>query len=325
MRILPALLSLGVLAGRLAAQPSPLTRELSAARDTVWRAYFRHDTALLRRYIPPAAATLEGVTRDSRWHTRNDIMAGSLGFAESSSRFIDVKFENTQVSPAGHSVLVQSNYAVIVETNGKRDTTRGRATELFVRQGDTWVNPYWQLEEGVRGAERAIPLPDTLGANFAIGDSASQAGTPADYDALVGTWEFRFQSRNRDGTFFPLFTGHWTFDKKPGDGLIEDRWRPDDPSNPMGNSLYTYRAFDPNRKVWQIVGMSSRGGEIQPGLTWSNGTSRFVIQRSHGNLSRIRYFAIDANHFLWRSDLSVDGGKTWLLDEGIMDAKRIAK
>ena len=325
MRLLPALLALSVVSSESYAQSSSPDRELLAARDTVWRAFFHHDTALLRRYIPPAAATLEGATLDSRWGSRSDIMAGSLGFAQSASRFVDVKFENTQVSHAGHSALVQSNYAIIVETNGRRDTTHGRATELFVRQSGTWLNPYWQLEQGARGAERVIPLPDTLGANFAIGDSASQAGTPADYDALVGTWEFRYQGRNQDGVFFPPFTGHWTFDKKPGDGLIEDRWRPDDPSSPMGNSLYTYRAFDPKRKVWQIFGMSSRGGEAQPGLTWSNGASRYVIQRSHENISRIRYFAIDANHFLWRSDLSVDGGKTWLLDEGLMDARRISK
>lgn len=325
MKILNALLAVGVVAGRLTAQTTPLERELIAARDTVWRAFFHHDTALLRRYIPPAAATLEGVGRESRWQTRNEIMAGSLGFVESQRRFVDVKFANTQISPAGHSALVQSSYAVITEASGKRDTTRGRATELFVREGATWVNPYWQLEEGVRGAERAIPLPDTLGANFAVADSANKAGTLADYDALIGTWEFRFQSRNRDGTFYPPFTGHWSFDKKPGGGLIEDRWRADDPSVPTGNSLYTYRVFDPERKVWQIVGMSSNGGAIEPGLTWSSGTSRLVIQRDRGSLSRIRYFAIDADHFLWRSDLSLDGGKTWLLDAGMMEAKRIGR
>lgn len=325
MRILNALLAVGVVTGRLTAQTTPLERELIAARDTVWRAFFRHDTALLRRYIPPAAATFEGVGRESRWQTRNEIMAGSLGFVESQRRFVDVKFANTQISPAGHSALVQSSYAIITEANGKRDTTRGRATELFVREGTTWVNPYWQLEVGARGGERAIPLPDTLGANFAIGDSASKAGTPADYDALIGTWEFRFQSRNGDGTFFPAFTGHWTFDKKPGGGLIEDRWRPDDPSIPTGLSLYTYRVFDPERKVWQMIGASSNGGEIQPGLTWSNGTSRFAIQRNRGRLVRIRYLSIDADSFLWRSDLSLDAGKTWLLDIGTMEAKRIGK
>lgn len=306
----------------LAAQS--VEKQLAAARDTVWRAFYHNDTALLRRYIPPALATAEG-SAQMRWGTRADIMADSRRFADSKSHLVDVKFSNTQISATGPSALVRSNYEVIVESGGRVDTTRGRATELFVRMGSTWVNPYWQLEQGAIGMGREIPLPDTLGANFAIADSTKMAGTLADYDTLLGTWEFRFQSRRSDGGFWPSFTGHWTFEKKPGGGLIEDRWRPDNPGSPMAQSLYTYRTFDPKRKIWQMIGSSSNGGEIQPGLTWSDATSRFAIQRAGGQLTRIRYLSIEPNSFLWRSDVSNDGGKTWLLDAGTMIARRIAK
>lgn len=308
----------------IAAQSAEVTRQLLAARDTVWRAWFTNDTALLRRYIPPAAASVEGA-QEVRWSDRKAILAGARGFTDSKSRLVDIKFSNTRIAPSGHTALVRSNYQLILESGNRRDTTRGRATELFVRQGATWVNPYWQLENGAADAGREILLPDTLGANFSIADSASKAGTLADYDALLGTWEFRFQSRGRDGSFYPAFTGHWTFEKKPGGGLIEDRWRPDDPSTPLAQSLYTYRTFDPQRKVWQMIGSSSQGGEIEPGLTWSDGSYRYAIQRNHGVLSRIRYLSIGTNDFLWRSDVSTDGGKTWLLDAGIMEAKRIGK
>jgi hypothetical protein len=319
-------LALAILAssvgGPLAAQS--VEKQVTAARDTVWRAFYHNDTALLRRYIPPALAAAEGGAQ-MRWNTRSDVMTGSRRFADSKSRFVDVKFANTQISASGSSALVRSNYEVIVESGGRMDTTRGRATELFVRMGSTWVNPYWQLEQGATDLGREIPLPDTLGANFAIADSAKMAGTLADYDTLLGTWEFRFQSRRPDGGFWPAFTGHWTFEKKPGGGLIEDRWRPDDPRNPMAQSLYTYRTFDPKRKVWQMNGSSSGGGAIEPGLTWSDATSRYAIQRNGNVLSRIRYLSIEPNTFLWRSDVSTDGGKTWLLDAGTMMARRIAK
>lgn len=308
----------------IAAQSTDVTRQLLAARDTVWHAWFTNDTALLRRYIPPAAASVEDA-QDKRWSDRNAILAGARGFVDSKSRLVGIKFSNTQIAPSGQSALVRSNYELVLESGGRRDTTRGRATELFVRQGATWVNPYWQLETGASASGRDILLPDTLGANFSIADSVNKAGTLADYDALLGTWEFRFQSRAQDGTFYPAFSGHWTFEKKPGGGLIEDRWRPDDPSEPMAQSLYTYRTFDPQRKVWQMIGSSSQGGEIEPGLTWSDSAHRYAIQRNHGVLSRIRYLSIGPNNFLWRSDRSIDGGKTWLLDAGIMEAKRIAK
>jgi hypothetical protein len=193
--------------------------------------------------------------------------------------------------------------------------------------GNTWVNPYWQLEPAasLNDAGREIPMPDTLGASFAIGDSTKKAGSLEDYDALIGTWEFRYQNRDPDGTFSPSFTGHWVFEKKPGGGLVEDRWRADDPSIPQGQSLYTYRNFDPQKKVWQIIGASSRGGTIDPGLTWADGANRYVVQHGDGGISRIRYFAITANHFLWRSDFSDDGGKTWYLDAGTMEATRIGR
>lgn len=297
--------------------------EIIAARDTVWRAFFHYDTAALRRYIPPAAATLEG-SGAGRWNSRADIMNGSRGFVQSKSRLVDVKFSNTRISLTGHTAVVRSNYAVIVDAGRRIDTTSGRATELFVRQGATWLNPYWQLEPGT-GAEREIQLPDTLGANFAIADSSRMLGTPNDYDALVGTWEFRFQSRRADGAYWPTFTGHWIFEKLAGGGIIDDRWRPDDPKTPMAQSLHTYRTFDPERKVWQMYGSNATGGPVEPGYTWSDSTSRYAIQWNRGVLSRIRYLAIAPDRFLWRSDISRDGGKTWLLDAGIMEAKRIGK
>jgi hypothetical protein len=326
MKTLIALLIAANLARPLAAQSADLERQLVAARDTVWRAWFNNDTALLRRYLPPAAVTLEG-RGEARWNDRKEIVDGSRAFARSGSRLVGLHFSKTQIMRAAQSALVRSDYQLIIASADRVDTTSGRATELFVRQKSTWVNPYWQLESGASWANpgREILLPDTLGANFAIADSAAKAGTLADYDALLGAWEFRFQARRADGSFIPPFTGHWTFEKKPGDGLIEDHWRPDDPTIPMGISLYTYRTFDPERKVWQMLGASSYGGEVQPGLTWSDDKYRYAIQRAHGALTRIRYLSIDADRFLWRSDRSNDGGRTWILDFGTMEARRIGR
>ncbi len=192
-------------------------------------------------------------------------MKNSREFARSKARLVDVQFDNTQIYVAGHSAILRSNYAVITQEGARMDTMAGRATELFVRLGDTWTNPYWELEQGALGAAREIALPDTLGANFALADSARGLATAADYDALVGTWEFRFQPRRQDGAFWPPFTGHWTFEKVAGGGIVEDRWRPDDPETPMAQSLHTYRTFDPQRKVWQMYGSEAKGGRCNRG------------------------------------------------------------
>src|SRR6185503_20835148 len=84
-----------------------------------------------------------------------------------------------------------------------------------------------------RSVPRAIALPDTMGANFAVADTLNGKSSPTDYDFLIGTWRFTFQNRRRDGSFAPTFTGHWVFAKKQTGGqgvLIEDHFRPDDAS-----------------------------------------------------------------------------------------------
>lgn len=178
---------------------------------------------------------------------------------------------------------------------------------------------------GLAQRAREIPLPDTLGANFSIADTATKAGTPEDYDAMIGFWQFRFQTRNADGSFNAAFPGHWSFEKKPGGLLIEDRWRADNSSQPMGVGTYTYRAFHPQRKIWQMLGTHSLGGEFALGLTWSDGANRYAIQHYGSAIMRIRYLAIEPNKFLWRADRTTDGGKTWLLDAWTMEATRIGR
>ena len=190
----------------------------------------------------------------------------------------------------------------------------------------TAVSPPSRIVAQVRaGAGRVVLLPDTLGANFPLADSTSKLGSLTDYDTLIGTWTFRFQTRRPDGSFNQPINGHWTFEKKPGGGLIEDRFRPDDPALPMGVSLYSYRVYDPERKLWQIVGASANGGVVQPGLTWSDAQNRYVVQRARGIIVRMRYFAIAPNRFLWRSDRSYDNGESWIRDFAILEATRVGK
>lgn len=301
-----------------------IEKQILAARDTVWRAWFSNDTAVLRRVLPPATAAAEG-SGTTRWTDRTAILQGSQRFATSGSRLERIDFANTHISLTGDVAVVTSSYRLVMHGATGVDTNRGRATEVFVREGHGWVNPFWHLASGPSSIAREIPLPDTLGANFSIADTNTVVGKAADYDTLLGFWEFRFQTRAPNGALGPAFTGHWSFEKKPGGMLIEDHWRGDDPSSPMGVSTYTYREFDPERKIWHMLGTNARGGEFALGLTWSDQGNRYAIQHYGDAIMRIRYFAIEPNHFLWRADRTTDGGKTWLRDAWMMEAWRIGK
>ncbi len=313
-----------LVAGRVGAQtaPSDVERQILAARDTVWRAWFANDTAVLKRVLPAAVATHEGST--GQWSDRTKTLADARAFAGSGGRLEHLAFANTHVSVNGDAALVTSIYTLVMHGNGRPDTSRGRAVELFVRQNGGWVNPFWQLSSAP-GFDREVQLPDTLGANFSAADSLTATGSPSDYDALIGVWQFHFQSRSSKTSFGPGFDGHWTFEKKPGGMIIEDHWRPDDPKSPYGASTYTYRSFDPVKKIWRIVGMESQRGGFQPGLTWSDANNRYAIQHDGNTMVRIRYFAIEPDHFLWRADGTPDGGKTWIRDIWTMEARRIGK
>ncbi|HEY2377364.1 MAG TPA: nuclear transport factor 2 family protein [Gemmatimonadaceae bacterium] len=310
----------------LTAQTPTTAQQLIAARDTVWRAWFANDTVLLRRFIPAAAAVAEG-RETFQWSDRRAVFDGARRSASSGARLEQIEFLGTQIDTRGNSAMVRSRFRYVLRRGAKADTSSGLAAEVFVREKGRWVNPFWQLEFDAPGslAARSIDLPDTLGAAVNVADSLSALGTIGDYDALIGTWEFTFQSRQPDGSFGIPFTGHWTFEKKGEGGIIEDHWRPDNPTTPMASSLYTYRVFDPEEKVWRLVGANSRGGGIIPGRTWADASGRYGIEWYGNVLVRFRYFALTPARFLWRQDQSRDGGKTWIPDTGMMEARRIGK
>ena len=173
---------------------------------------------------------------------------------------------------------------------------------------------------------RQINFTDTLGANFSIADSARGTATPNDFDFLVGVWQFRFQQKNTNGTWNPPFSGHWFAERKRNpNGFVEDHFRSDNRAATYDVGTWTYRVFNPQRKLWEMQGVGSENGSWQPGLCWSDADNRYVIQHYGSTLMRIRYFAITDSAFQWRADQSDDGGKTWLADHWIMTARRIAK
>lgn len=173
---------------------------------------------------------------------------------------------------------------------------------------------------------RQIGLPDTSGASFDVADSARAKGAPGDWDFLVGMWQFRFQSRRNGALWNPAFSGHWTASRKrSANAMVEDHWRSDNPTTTMDDGTWTYRVYNPRRKLWEMQGVDSGSGAWQPGLCWSDADNRYVVQHYGRTIMRIRYFDIRDDSFSWRADASGDGGRTWTLDVWTMTATRIGR
>jgi hypothetical protein len=176
------------------------------------------------------------------------------------------------------------------------------------------------LALGVAGAARAQSpgelLPDTLGANLS---GAPGTGSPTDFDFLVGEWSFTFQSRVGTG-WGPQTPGTWIVRKIRGGLVVEDVWTLGETQDPT----LSWRVFNPARKLWEMQGLKAQRGSWDPGVAWGAGDERYVLQTFAGiTQARIKYYRIKPDRFSWRADASTDGGKTWIRDVWILEARRV--
>jgi hypothetical protein len=195
--------------------------------------------------------------------------------------------------------------------------------------GASWLgaqSPRLVKQEGTVRVDGAptVTRGDTLGANF--DHTKPGTGTPADFDFLIGKWRYQFQSRNPEPphNYTPARPGTWTFVKTHSDLVVDDEFATELGDGNRGVTV-TYRVFNPERKLWEIQGLAARRGLWAPGIAWSDGKDRYLVQdypERHFSV-RIRYYSITPNHFLWRADGTQDGGKTWVRDVWVLEANRI--
>ena len=110
--------------------------------------------------------------------------------------------------------------------------------------------------------------------------------------------------------------------------VIDDEFSLINPSDGSRSLTLTYRVYNQARKTWEIAGVSAKqGSPWAPGVSWSDARGdRYVVQ-TYGTgegalITRIRYYQVTPNHFLWRADGSTDGGKTWIRDFWKIEADR---
>jgi ketosteroid isomerase-like protein len=123
-------------------------KELFAAREAVWRAWFSGQTAALTNALPPELVTIEP---DGTFGTLKSNLDGSRAFAAGGGKLIRLAFPKTEVQAYGATVILYTTYEMVLMSDGKETTQKGAATEVFVRQPDgRWVNTGWQLAPASR-------------------------------------------------------------------------------------------------------------------------------------------------------------------------------
>jgi len=113
------------------------------ARETVWRAWFAGDIKTLSSLVPPELITIDPGADKFGSHASN--LEGSRGFAASGGKLARLVFPRTEFQVYGNTIILYTTYEMDLVAGGKTQSERGAATEIFVRQGDRWINTGWQL------------------------------------------------------------------------------------------------------------------------------------------------------------------------------------
>jgi hypothetical protein len=121
-------------------------QKILTAREAVWKAWFANDRAALEKLVPEEVIAIND--GEENWSDRAAVFVGAKRFAESGGKLVKLEFPKTEIQVYGNAVLVYTTYVFEMDINGKRTTSKGRATEMFIRRGEDLVNVGWHMDSG---------------------------------------------------------------------------------------------------------------------------------------------------------------------------------
>jgi hypothetical protein len=145
----------------------------------------------------------------------------------------------------------------------------------------------------------------------------------ADFDYLLGDWEFTTESQE-----FGKAHGFWSAARLAEGAQILDEYRVVGDTGETWYVTQTLRVYNAVRDEWDLV-------SLEPGAGLQNvGTGRKVGQEIHiekrfgvgtpsPRILRIRYYDIQPDRFSWVADRSKDDGRTWAANALRIEARRI--
>jgi hypothetical protein len=151
---------------------------------------------------------------------------------------------------------------------------------------------------------------------------AAYAAHQADFDYLLGDWEFTAESKQ-----YGKFNGRWSAVRLET-GQILDEYRVLDGDGETVYVTSTIRSYNSAADRWELIGMDRGGGLLDFGTAQRVGDEihieqKFGVAGGRPITMRIRYYNIQPDRFSWRADRSTDDGKTWTTDFQRIEARRI--
>jgi ketosteroid isomerase-like protein len=117
---------------------------LLRAREAVWRSWFANDTKALRQLVPPETIVISA--GEKQWKHQAAVLQSAVDFKAQGGKLVRLEFPRTEIQHFGEVAILYSEYSVETEMHGKRSTSSGRATEIFVLHDGQWTNPGWHTD-----------------------------------------------------------------------------------------------------------------------------------------------------------------------------------
>ena len=125
--------------------PPAEQQALLTAREAVWRAFFTNDQAQLDKLVPDETIVLGG-SPEKPFNKKAEILESAKRGGAAGNKLIRAEFPKTEMQVYGNVAIIYTTYLYELENpQGQRQTSTGKATEIFVRRKGTWVNPGWHM------------------------------------------------------------------------------------------------------------------------------------------------------------------------------------
>lgn len=139
-----AALFLLFLTGTALASGTKEDADLLAVREAVWRSWFAGDIQALKKLVPENTIAIN--SGEEKWQNQTEIFEEATQFHASGGKLIRLEFPRTEIQRFGNVAVLYSKFQYEIESNGKRSTSSGRATEVFVLANGQWTNPGWHTD-----------------------------------------------------------------------------------------------------------------------------------------------------------------------------------
>jgi ketosteroid isomerase-like protein len=132
------------LVGIVAVAQADERADLLQVREQVWRAWFANDRKSLGELVPPETIVIS--SGEQKWKNQAEVFESAADFQAGGGKLIRLEFPRTEVQRFGDVAIIWSEYVVETEMNGKRSSSSGRVTEIFVKRNGKWTNPGWHTD-----------------------------------------------------------------------------------------------------------------------------------------------------------------------------------